>query len=95
MVKIIDVYNDVPLVVNKTYKTKFQTGWEFIITRIITVKSKVNDIVEERVVGLEGIYPHARHLGVCPLNPDRIIHEKEYAGTKVVCPHCNKQINEQ
>mgnify|MGYP001587432737 CR=1 FL=1 len=52
----------------KTYKTKFATGELFHVTKI--VRNHKNEIIR-----FIGIYDKCKHLGECPLNPDRLILE--------------------
>lgn len=73
-------YTDLPLEVNKTYKTKMQSGELFTITKIIN-----NSYVE-------GIYANSPDLGKCPLLADRLINDKILVDTIEYCKTCGKEI---
>lgn len=65
MIKTIDL----PLEVDKTYKTKFQTKDTFTIRRIDKKSTGV-------IITVWGIYDSHPDLGICPLSPERIIPDK-------------------
>ena len=77
-------YSDIPFEKDKTYKTKFQTGENFIIKEIITVK--------DRVIFVKGIYEKSPKLGLCLLNPDRLISDKKFEKEIDVCSCCNEKL---
>ncbi len=64
---------DLDFEVGKTYKTKFQTGELFTITKIIT-RPFLNTT---KIVSFEGIYESHPHLGPCPLDVERLIPERK------------------
>ena len=65
-------YKELPLEVGKVYKTKFQTQELFELKEIIY---KPND-VENKIIGLKGVYINKPHLGICPLGADRLQPER-------------------
>ena len=69
-VRIVNVFKELPLEVNKTYLTKFSTRESFTVKRI-DYNSKGTPVT------VWGIYEKSPHLGICPLNPERLIPEKE------------------
>lgn len=64
-------YKELPFEVEKIYQTKFQTGEKVLLKQIETNK-------KGEIIRLGVIYENAKHLGICPLSPDRLI------------PHTNK-----
>ena len=84
MIKKIRRYRDLPLEVGKEYLTKMQSKETFIIERI----DYEMDSGEKIEVLAWGIYTRTPHIGVCPLSPDRIVHDKIEAGEVDACPHC-------
>lgn len=92
MIKEIKKYKDLPFEEGKVYKTKFQTGEMFKITKINKRFFKSVNHSAEIIIGFEGIYLSHSHIGVCPLAVDRLIPEKVEDGTINVCEHCNKEI---
>lgn len=81
------IYKDLPLEIDKIYETKFQTGEKFLLKEIVTVvKNK-----ETKISMLKGIYVNTPHLGICPLNVDRLIPERIYENTVDVCHKCGTQ----
>lgn len=88
MIKQIPKEIDKEFEVDKTYKTKFQTGERFTIKKIIT-RPFLNTT---KIIGLEGIYEKAPHLGNCPLDVERLIPEKEMIYVDVeYCDGCGKE----
>ena len=74
---------DKPLELNKTYKTKMQTGEKFTITEIITSKPS------EKIINVKGIYESSPHLESCPLDPERLIPETETVVKEIpICRYC-------
>lgn len=73
IIKEKEEFIDLEFEVDKTYKTKFQTGELFTIKKIIT-KPFLNTI---KVIRLEGIYESHRNIGLCPLDPERLIPERK------------------
>ena len=84
--KTIKTYIDLPLEEGKTYKTKFQTGDTFTVVKIFKDK-KTSEIYR-----VEGIYENAKHLGICPLDVNRILPDKVEGPSETVCEHCNNKI---
>lgn len=69
--KILITKNEIlPFEVDKKYQTKFQTGEFFIIKKIVYRK-------DGNISSLSGIYETSPHLGICPINPDRLIPDKK------------------
>jgi hypothetical protein len=77
-------YEDLPFEEGKTYKTKFSTGWEFTVKKI----RKKGD----KITGLEGIYSNSPDLGLCPLDPGRLIPERKEVGEIEVCGKCGEPL---
>lgn len=84
MKKTIKSFMELPFEEGKTYPTKFQTGEKFLLKKIITNKGKI--------IGFEGIYESAPHLGICPLNADRLIPDKVVDVDICVCDKCGTPI---
>ena len=84
MKKTIAVFEELPIEVGKTYKTKFSTGEEFTVEKIITKP------VSGRILYFEGLYENSKHLGTCPIGSDRLIPEKVPVGTMEVCGNCGE-----
>lgn len=82
--KKIVLRNDLPLEVDKTYVTKFQTKEKFTVKVINT-----NKYGEQ--VSVMGIYEKSPHLGNCPLPVERLIHDTEPGDTVEVCEHCGRR----
>lgn len=61
-----------PFEENKTYKTNTSLSENFKITRIVYHSQD-----KTKMIWVEGIYEHLPHLGVCPLNLDRLVPETE------------------
>lgn len=78
---------DKPLEVNKTYRTKMQTGEKFTITEIITSKPS------EKIIKIKGIYESSPQIGSCPLDPERLIPETETAIKEIpFCKYCSQDL---
>lgn len=88
MIKIITIYKELPAEEGKTYKTRFQTGENFTLIKI--VKRPGSDIV----LWYEGIYEKYPHLGLCPIGPDRLILDSVADGELEICGNCGKPIHE-
>lgn len=73
IIKEKEEFVDLEFEVDKTYKTKFQTGEVFTIKEIRTRPF----LGTTKVIGLYGIYLSHPHLGLCSLNPERLIPEKK------------------
>lgn len=80
MKKTIKIYKDLPLEVNKTYKTKFQTGESFLI----------KEIPNPLRYNVYGIYEQQPHLGIVTIAIDRLIPERIEDGTMDICDKCNE-----
>lgn len=88
-IKQVSELVDLELEEGKTYKTKFQTGELFTIKRIVT-RPFLNTT---KIVRLEGIYEKHSHLGLCPLDPERLIPDKKSVVVDVeVCDCCGKEL---
>lgn len=86
MIQKIKKQVDLPLLVGKTYKTKFATGEDFTITSIDVNKNG-------KTTRIMGIYSNHPDLGPCPLNEDRIIPEKTFNGEVMeLCSNCGDTI---
>lgn len=78
---------DLDFEVGKTYKTKFQTGERFTITKIITRPFLKTTII----IRVFGVYEKAPHLGECPLDHERLIPETKTITKDVeYCDCCGK-----
>jgi len=76
-------YIDKPLEENKRYKTKFQTGEYFAVKKIIRRPNGM-------VVRVEGFYDRDLYM-MCPLDPERLIPDKEPKVVQYeVCDCCGK-----
>lgn len=73
IIKEKEEFVDLEFEVDKTYKTKFQTGELFTIKKIIT-KPFLNTT---KVVRFEGIFHSHPNIGLCPIDPERLIPEKK------------------
>lgn len=84
MIEIVPVYNDLPIEVGKTYRTKFQTGEMFTVTKIVEKSGKI--------LWFEGIYADHSHIGVCPIGNERLLSERVLTGGMDVCNKCGEPI---
>jgi hypothetical protein len=84
MKKTIAVFEELPIEVGKTYKTKFSTGEEFTVEKIIRTPGS------GKILYFEGLYESSKHLGTCPIGADRLISEKVAVGTMDVCSNCGE-----
>ncbi len=92
-VKTTTKYRDLPLCDGKTYSTRFQTGEQFTITSIVCRKAtKKFESVDERPFLLYGTYVGQEHLGICMLDPGRLVPEREEIGIAAVCTCCGEEI---
>lgn len=73
IIKEKEDFVDLEFEVGKTYKTKFQTGELFRVEKIIT-RPFLNTT---KVVRLEGVYLTHPNIGLCPLDPERLIPERK------------------
>jgi hypothetical protein len=78
------VFKELPLILDRSYKTKFQTGDTFLVKKISTDKNG-------KVTGLWGIYENKPELGLCPLDSNRLVHEVEFEKVIDVCDHCGEE----
>lgn len=92
MIKEIKKFKDLPFEEGKVYKTKFQTGEMFKITKINKRFFKSVNHTSEIITGFEGIYLSHPDIGICPLAVDRLIADKIEDGIEEVCGHCGKPI---
>lgn len=60
---------ELPIEVDKIYKTKYQTGDMFLVKLI-------EHNIKGKVIGYRGIYQSYQHLGIVPISIDRLIPEK-------------------
>lgn len=92
MITKIKNYKELPFEVNKTYRTKLQTGEQFTVTRDVYKRNK-----DGLILGISdtiwGIWEKHPHLGECPIAKERLIPDKEYIGDVEVCSKCNTPIN--
>ena len=86
MKKTITTYQELPIEIGKTYKTKFSTGEEFTVEKIIKM------LGSEKILYFEGLYKSSLHLGTCPIGVDRLIPERIPAGTMEVCSNCGEPL---
>jgi hypothetical protein len=80
----------IPFEEGQTYQTKFATGENFTITRL--VKNKYDE-----VIAIWGIYERCPHLGVCPIGIDRLIQPMQFTGLEfevTVCPKCKHEFKD-
>ena len=73
IIKEKEEFVDLEFEVDKTYKTKFQTGELFLIKKIIT-RPFLNTT---KVIRFEGIYLSHPHIGICPIDPERLMPERK------------------
>lgn len=73
IIKEKEEFVDFEFEVDKTYKTKFQTGELFTIKEIRTRPF----LATTKVIGFYDIYESHPHLGLCPLDPERLIPDKQ------------------
>lgn len=59
---------NLPLELDKTYNTRFQESTQFQVKRIVYHPKEL-----DKQIWVEGIYLDKPHLGLCPLNVDRLI----------------------
>ena len=88
----IPKFKELPLEVGKTYMTKFATKERFTLTR--DPYKRKDGIIYHVDNTVYGIYENVPHLGECPLNIDRLIHEKEKIGEIEVCSKCKTPLSE-
>lgn len=86
-------FRDLPIEEGKSYVTRFQTGELFFVKKVKKIFFKSGGVSVEKVVGYEGIYWNAKHLGICPLAVDRLIPQRVEDGFMYVCDCCNTEIN--
>ena len=94
MKKLIKEEEDLPFEIGKTYLTKFATGERFTINKIII---GTEGKMKGKIIGFEGIYEKAPHLGQCPLGGDRLYPQTRLTGNDVlihICPHCKKSFKD-
>jgi hypothetical protein len=85
MIKKIKTYLDLPLTEGQVCDTKFQSGETFTIKKITYNNGEV--------IRIEGIYNSSPHLGLCPINADRLIPERVEHKEITVCGKCGTEIN--
>jgi len=78
-------YKNLPFVVDRIYKTKFQTG-EIVLLKEIRTNNK------GEIIGLGVIYDNTKHLGICPLSVDRLIPDQVLDCEITVCDNCGEII---
>jgi len=79
------IYKNLPLLVNRWYHTKMQTRERVLIKEIRLNKNGEQD---QCFV----IYENAQHLGLCPLQVERIEHDKQEINEINICSHCGEPI---
>lgn len=90
MIKLIKIFEDLPLEVGKTYRTKFQSGENFTVTKDPFKRDKDGNIIG-KCATIYGIYERYPHLGECPLSAERIIHDRIDTGRTIeVCNNCGE-----
>jgi hypothetical protein len=78
---------DLELEEGKTYKTKFQTGELFRVERIVRRQ------MYNKIIMVYGIYLSHAHIGLCPLDPERLIPESRIENIEVlICECCGKDL---
>lgn len=81
MIKQVKKIIDLPLEIDKIYKTKFQTGESFQVKRIVYRHGNDGPISK-----VYGIYETSPHLGECPFDPERLINDTTFEMVEVdVC----------
>ena len=85
MKKLIKKYKELPFEVDKIYQTKFATGEKVLLKQI-----KTNN--QGKIIGFGVIYQTTPHLGICPLDADRLISDKVEDGEIYVCSKCGEPI---
>lgn len=71
----------------KIYKTKFQTGELFRVEKI------KRHPVTNKIISMEGTYLSHIDIGLCPLDPERLIKETKIEYKEVpVCECCGKDL---
>jgi len=89
--KVTKIQIDLPLEVGKVYRTKFQTGDLFLVTKIMTRKFMKEDVQYQA----EGLYMGKEHIGTCPLPVERLIHDKIDSNDFTVhCSNCDEIMND-
>jgi len=76
---------NLPIEIDKTYTTKMSTGDKFLVKKITNNK-------EGKPIQVHGIYEKYPHLGICPINIERLIPESIDGEVVEVCPHCGEEI---
>lgn len=92
MIKVIKRPIELPFEEGKTYKTKFATGENFLLKEIVWGTSKVNGEVVKNIIKFKGIYENNPELGICPLNPDRLIPLTNGFTEHEACSKCGEPI---
>jgi hypothetical protein len=86
-------FRDLQIEEGKSYVTRFQSRELFFVKKVKKIFFKSGDVSVEKVIGYEGIYWNARHLGLCPLAVDRLIPERVEDGFIYVCDCCDKEVS--
>ena len=92
MKKTIKTYKNLPFEVGKTYQTKFSTGWKFLVKEVIYKEIKVDGGFQKKETEARGIYENSPHLGICPLNIERLIPDRVENGEIEICGNCGELI---
>jgi len=85
----IPKFKSLPFEEGKTYITKFATGDKFKVVEIIIGKTGIS---KGKIIGFNGIYETAQHLGLCPLSADRLYPETIPDGTVDICKECREPL---
>jgi len=87
MIKKIKKYRDLPFELHTKYKTKLATGEEFIIENIVFKKDS------DKILRFDGYWVDHMHVGICPLNPDRLYPTQVEDGEIEICENCGEPIH--
>lgn len=90
MLKTVKTYKDCPFEEGKIYQTRFATTDTFLLKEIIWKEFKLEGVTQKRMILFKGIFQEHKHLGICPLNVDRLIPETVESGEIEVCGKCGE-----
>lgn len=93
------IFSDLPLVVGKRYQTKFATGeWVTIFdiqhTKESVLKHQKDNKSPLAIQSIYVIYDKCPNLGPCPLDENRIVHDKKFEREIEICGKCKKPLDE-
>lgn len=94
MIKTIDVFEELPLEIGKTYQVKGQDDWNEDKTKLIPKFFTINKMQEfnGKIYNIFGDYNCHDNLSNCLINEDRLIKEKVKIGTKEICSNCKHDL---